>query len=367
MPGRTSPSATGGSSPSTRSAPRPRASTPPASSSRPASSTCTRTTTPSSRGTRRASPSPLHGVTTVFGGNCGFTLAPSGERHADYLMRMMARVEGMPLAALEAGLAWDWTGFDDWSSRFEGNLGVNAGFLVGHSAVRRVVMGERCHEPATDDADRRDGAAGDRVVRGRRARVLELAGADPPRRRRRPGSVARRAARRAGRPRRRRALDTRVPRSSGSSPAASTASPTTSATCSPTCRSPPSDRSTGTSSASSSFNPTGHESQLSRRRPCDVARGGRVVALTLPHSMKIRLSFLTGTVLDGLPGWAEVLRLPIPERLAALTDPAVRRRLDDGRPLRRGGHPAGARRLVAPRGDRDVRARQRRRGGSAHR
>jgi N-acyl-D-aspartate/D-glutamate deacylase len=59
-------------------------------------------------------------------------------------------------------------------------------------------------------------------------------------------------------------------------------------------------------------------------------RGGRIVALTLPHSTKIRLSFLSGFVLDGLPGWRETMHLPVPERLKALADPEVRRRLNEG-------------------------------------
>ena len=54
----------------------------------------------------------------------------------------MAKVEGMPLGALEEGMsgaAWD--GFDEYLDHLDGSIAVNAGFLVGHCAIRRRVMG----------------------------------------------------------------------------------------------------------------------------------------------------------------------------------------------------------------------------------
>ncbi|MDP7067298.1 MAG: amidohydrolase family protein [Acidimicrobiales bacterium] len=98
------------------------------------------------------SPSPLHGVTTVISGNCGFTIAPLEPEHGDYMMQMLARVEGMPLTSLQEGVPWNWRTFGEYLDSIDGTLMPNAGFLVGHSALRRTVMGERSvGEFASDD------------------------------------------------------------------------------------------------------------------------------------------------------------------------------------------------------------------------
>jgi N-acyl-D-aspartate/D-glutamate deacylase len=99
------------------------------------------------------SPSPLHGVTSVLGGNCGYSVAPLTDDAAEYLMPMLARVEGMPLQSLEEGVPWDWRTTAEYLDRLEHRLAVNAGFMVGHSALRRVVMGEAATERASTGAE----------------------------------------------------------------------------------------------------------------------------------------------------------------------------------------------------------------------
>ncbi len=88
-----------------------------------------------------ANPSSLHGVTSVIAGNCSFALAPLRAQDADYTRRMMARVEGMPLQALEEGVPWSWESFGEYLDALEGRIAVNAGFIAGHSALRRYVLG----------------------------------------------------------------------------------------------------------------------------------------------------------------------------------------------------------------------------------
>jgi N-acyl-D-aspartate/D-glutamate deacylase len=97
-----------------------------------------------------ATPSSQHGVTTVLAGNCGFTLAPVKDADLLYTQRMMARVEGMPLDSLQLGPSWEWHSFGEFLDRLEGRVAVNAGFLVGHCALRRYVLGDDAVERASE-------------------------------------------------------------------------------------------------------------------------------------------------------------------------------------------------------------------------
>ena len=88
------------------------------------------------------SPSPSHGVTTVISGNCGLTLAPIRPENRDFTVRLLANVEGIPSEAIASGVDFQWGSFPELLSRLEATpLGVNLGLMVGHSAIRRHVMG----------------------------------------------------------------------------------------------------------------------------------------------------------------------------------------------------------------------------------
>src|SRR5690606_3796935 len=94
-----------------------------------------------------ASPSGEHGVTSVIGGNCSFGLAPIEPEHLGYVRGLLAKVEGMPLEALELGSDWSWRDFGTYLDVLDqGGLAVNAGFLVGHSTLRRLELGHEAND-----------------------------------------------------------------------------------------------------------------------------------------------------------------------------------------------------------------------------
>jgi N-acyl-D-aspartate/D-glutamate deacylase len=92
-----------------------------------------------------------HGSTTVVTGNCGFTLAPCRPQDRDYLTRMLAVVEDMSLEALQQGIVWGWEDFPGYLRAIEQRpKAINVGCYIGHSAVRRYVMGADCRRAATE-------------------------------------------------------------------------------------------------------------------------------------------------------------------------------------------------------------------------
>ena len=82
-----------------------------------------------------------HGVTTILAGNCGFSIAPTRHEARPYIQSLFAKVEGMAPAALE-GVQWDFESFPEYLAARRGRLGVNLACYIGHSSIRRYVMGK---------------------------------------------------------------------------------------------------------------------------------------------------------------------------------------------------------------------------------
>ena len=93
-----------------------------------------------------------HGITTVVMGNCSLAMAPAHKEDREMLSGVLSHVEAIPLEAIQAGVKWSWETIPEYLDALDERLGINVASLIGHSAVRRYVMGEASQERhATDD------------------------------------------------------------------------------------------------------------------------------------------------------------------------------------------------------------------------
>ena len=273
------------------------------------------------------SPAPLHGVTTAVGGNCGFSIAPLTTEAGDYLKRMLARVEGMPLESLEAGVPWNWQSFGEYLDRLDGTLAINAGFLVGHSALRRVVMGEDAvgKEAAPEQIEAMVALLRDSIRQG----GLGFSSSRAPTHNDGEGKPvpSRHAAREefVALCRAIRDLPGTVLEFLPGVGAFDDETVQLMVELSLAANRPLNWNVLGVSS----FMPDLYQGQLAASDRAAEA-GAKIVALTPSQVMSLRINLRSGFIFDAFPEWPEVIGLPIPERKKALADPAVRERLEKG-------------------------------------
>jgi N-acyl-D-aspartate/D-glutamate deacylase len=271
-------------------------------------------------------PSTLHGVTTMFGGNCGFTIAEAGPEHSDYLVRLLARVEGIPLETLQAAVDWNWSDTEGYFDRIRA-VGPNIGFLSGHSSIRRQVMGDRAvGEPASEA----DIEAMERILRsGLSAGSMGFS-----------SSNASTHNDGAGDP-----VPSRFANETELFRLCRVVSefPGTTLEYIPNRAADEMARMAAMSLAAMrpmNWNILQVGVNRAHDVPADLAAsryaasvGTTVRALTLPARSEQRLNLFTGFIFDSLPGWAQVFTTPIPERITMLGNQSIREQLQRGAEL----------------------------------
>lgn len=94
-------------------------------------------------------PMPLHGVTSVITGNCSLSLAPVRSEHRQALTDVFCYIEDMPTEAFDQAIPWNWETFPEYlAAQRQGSYSINAGNLMGHTALRLYVMGPDAWERA---------------------------------------------------------------------------------------------------------------------------------------------------------------------------------------------------------------------------
>ena len=90
------------------------------------------------------------GVTSVSIGQCGFGFAPTRPEDRELNMRMMNRIEAIPLRSMQLGMRWDWETFPEYLDSLDRQgLGVNVGALVPFSPLRGYVLGMKAARERT--------------------------------------------------------------------------------------------------------------------------------------------------------------------------------------------------------------------------
>jgi N-acyl-D-aspartate/D-glutamate deacylase len=95
-----------------------------------------------------------NGNTSVIVGQCGQVLAPARPEDREWYLKFFAAAETIPLSAIQNGVNFTWESIAEYLEALSQRRGVNVGALVGHSGIRRYVMGEasvRRAEPTPEE------------------------------------------------------------------------------------------------------------------------------------------------------------------------------------------------------------------------
>src|SRR5437879_9423889 len=87
-----------------------------------------------------------NGHTVVIGGQCGQVIAPVRPGDGEWYLEFFSDAEQIPLPVLKAGVDVSWESVGDYLNALGKRRGINVGTLVGHSGIRRYVMGEAASE-----------------------------------------------------------------------------------------------------------------------------------------------------------------------------------------------------------------------------